>query len=436
MEKKLNETKEKLESSGCLLTKLILRRTNRVSEQLIKESEMELDKCVEIVQTSVNFFKDFSIDEVINATDIYPKLSKATIVCLQHFSKLKHSKYDFNRSLSLLEILCSNIFAKMISILKERNILLIDMESLKTIKKQSDELFSTWETQLVLQRNMLKDIAKRRNEKMRPLFLQYYEPLQQRLKDIFMFRENHEKLLHVFSNVLISSSSQFTSNNTTSTTAVTAQAGSGENENSTTNTGNSTTTNDGGHYMENELINELNDAYRSVIKIENDVFDLTPNGMSLWLSAQDVYERRLEKVELQMTRLLETRLNNSKSAEDMFRVFAIFNPLFFRSAIRNAVNSFRTSLVKNVAQDVSRLQAKFKLRYDESLEKQTADLRDIPPLAGQIIWAKQIENQLNMLMKRLEDVLGIDWGDHFEGNLLYRIIDMYMYMYKYPARLI
>jgi len=31
---------------------------------------------------------------------------------------------------------------------------------------------------------------------------------------------------------------------------------------------------------------------------------------------------------------------------------------------------------------------------------------DLPPTSGSIIWAKQVERQLNTYMKRVEDVLG------------------------------
>jgi hypothetical protein len=40
-------------------------------------------------------------------------------------------------------------------------------------------------------------------------------------------------------------------------------------------------------------------------------------------------------------RLLEERLGAAGSADEMFRVFSTFNPLFFRPAIKSAVNSFR-----------------------------------------------------------------------------------------------
>jgi dynein heavy chain 1 len=44
-------------------------------------------------------------------------------------------------------------------------------------------------------------------------------------------------------------------------------------------------------------------------------------------------------------------------------------------------------------------------------------IRDIPPVAGSIIWAKQIEHQLNMHMSHVEAVLGKDWATrHVDGQ--------------------
>lgn len=47
-----------------------------------------------------------------------------------------------------------------------------------------------------------------------------------------------------------------------------------------------------------------------------------------------------------------------------------------------------------------------------------SQLRDHPPISGAIIWAKQIERQLTMYMKRVEDVLGADWAIYAEGAKL------------------
>ena len=45
-------------------------------------------------------------------------------------------------------------------------------------------------------------------------------------------------------------------------------------------------------------------------------------------------------------------------------------------------------------------------------------IRNIPPITGSVIWAKQIERQLNMFMGRVEDVLGKDWETHVDRQKL------------------
>lgn len=47
-----------------------------------------------------------------------------------------------------------------------------------------------------------------------------------------------------------------------------------------------------------------------------------------------------------------------------------------------------------------------------------AQMRDLPPIAGAIIWARQIERQLFTYMKRVEDVLGKGWELYAEGQKL------------------
>jgi hypothetical protein len=47
-----------------------------------------------------------------------------------------------------------------------------------------------------------------------------------------------------------------------------------------------------------------------------------------------------------------------------------------------------------------------------------AQLRDLPPVAGAVIWARQIERQLAMYMQRVEDVLGKGWKLYAEGQKL------------------
>jgi dynein heavy chain 1 len=229
-----------------------------------------------------------------------------------------------------------------------------------------------------------KDVARRRSVVIRGFQFEH-EPLRTRLAQVYKFREQHERLVGVFSSVLSSAVS------VSETDA--------------------------------DLVAQLQEAYSSVVRNVSDVLDISPTGASMWQSSQQLYEKQVERIESKVTRLLEERLTAAVTADEMFRVFSTFNPLFFRPAIKNAVNSFRSTLVKNVQADVRRLQEKFKHRYDDSMERCTADIRDIPPLAGRIIWARQIENQLITLMKRMEDVLGVGWEDHFEGKQLKQVCE-------------
>ena len=47
-----------------------------------------------------------------------------------------------------------------------------------------------------------------------------------------------------------------------------------------------------------------------------------------------------------------------------------------------------------------------------------SQMRDLPPIAGAIIWAREIERQLSTYMKRVEDVLGKGWELYAEGQKL------------------
>lgn len=46
------------------------------------------------------------------------------------------------------------------------------------------------------------------------------------------------------------------------------------------------------------------------------------------------------------------------------------------------------------------------VQYAQSKCCKMSIVRDLPPVAGSIIWVKQIDYQLTMYLKRVEDVLG------------------------------
>jgi dynein heavy chain 1 len=138
-------------------------------------------------------------------------------------------------------------------------------------------------------------------------------------------------------------------------------------------------------------------------------------------------------VETQITEQLCDKLATAKNASEMFRVFSKFNALFFRPRVREAIQLYQTQLIERVKDDIKALHQKFKTQYSNSEASYMSQLRDLPPvsgtihfltcidvlpIAGAIIWAMQIERQLDTEMQRVEDVLGKGWELDVQGQKL------------------
>jgi dynein heavy chain 1, cytosolic len=117
-----------------------------------------------------------------------------------------------------------------------------------------------------------------------------------------------------------------------------------------------------------------------------------------------------------MTARLRDQLGTAKNVNEIFRIFGRFNALFVRPHIRGSIREYQTQLIQRFKDEIEALQEKFKAQYIQSKCYRMSKIRDIPPVAGSIIWAKQIERQLNMYMGRVEAVLGKGWETHVDGQ--------------------
>jgi len=61
-----------------------------------------------------------------------------------------------------------------------------------------------------------------------------------------------------------------------------------------------------------------------------------------------------------------------------------------------------------------------KKKYEKSQDRILDQMRDVPEVSGSIIWAKQIETQLDTYIARVESVLGKSWVQHVDGRRLHR----------------
>lgn len=118
--------------------------------------------------------------------------------------------------------------------------------------------------------------------------------------------------------------------------------------------------------------------------------------------AEKVYNDKTTRVEQAIIAMLRDRLATSKTSNEMFRVFSKFNALFIRPAIRGAIQEYQTRLIDNVKMDIASLHDKFRQQYSNSEAHEMSKLRDMPSVSGTIIFIKQIENQLDSYVQKVE----------------------------------
>lgn len=166
---------------------------------------------------------------------------------------------------------------------------------------------------------------------------------------------------------------------------------------------------------ESGALNKVQSAILALNKI--DVLDTTQDGTDQWQNAENRYNEDISKVENLIITRLRDKLSTCSTASDMFRCFSKFNALFIRPKIRGAIHEYQTLLIERVKDDIKKLHAKFTSQKHSSTMIAS---RDIPPVSAAIIWARQIQRQLALYMRRVEDVLGKGWEQYAEGQKLYQ----------------
>lgn len=93
---------------------------------------------------------------------------------------------------------------------------------------------------------------------------------------------------------------------------------------------------------------------------------------------------------------------------------------FYSCVLRDprAIREYQTQLIQRLKDDMETLHEKSKVQYNQTKACKMSHVRDLPPVSGSTIWAKQIDRQLTAYMRRVEEVLGKGWANHVEGQKL------------------
>ncbi|CAI7583026.1 unnamed protein product [Penicillium bialowiezense] len=396
MESALEGIDAQLQSEGVKLTMDILRHAKRYQPTLSFVADTGLKDATELVQKYNQLMRDFPLDELLSATSLQ-KVQESLNLIFNHLNKkLKICPYPIKRALSLVEAISGDLDKKIHELIAGHTILHLDYREFRSLMKITQAIWRTWDENLKEFTNVARESTRRRNEKFIPIKINArHDKTRERVKYVDTFRINHEQLQKTIINVL------------------------GPNSSSSAET-NAGVDADGAVIVEEigdvDAVEEVAHAYAALKNV--DVLDVSPSGSFNWEQAEIAYSERTSRVENSIIARLRDRLATAKNANEMFRVFSKFNALLVRPKIRGAIGEYQTQLIDNVKRDISALHERFKQQYGNSEAHAMAQLRDLPPVSGAIIWTRQIEHQLDGYMRKVENVLGENWHLHSEGQKL------------------
>ncbi|GJE97982.1 Dynein heavy chain N-terminala domain-containing protein [Phanerochaete sordida] len=380
LERALEGIENQLRSDEVNMVMDCLRNAKRFRATVSFIADTGLKDATDTVHKFNQLMKDFPLNELLSATDL-DKIQESIVMIFGHLNrKLKLSPYPIRRALPLVEAISRDFNDQLLRVLTSHRLLYTPYETFERLLSQAMNIFRTWDDHIKEFTNVAREVTRKRSEKFIPIkVVPAHAKLQDRIRYLRDWRKQHEQLAVM-------------------TAPTKGLAGVG--------------TEIGGVDMEEEV----KEAYEVMKRI--DVLDVSVEGSEIWVAAENAYNEHVARVENQIIARLRDRLGTARNANEMFRVFSKFNALFVRPKIRGAIQEYQTQLIDSVKEDIQRLHHKFKTQYRFSEAYHMSQMRDLPPISGAIIWAKQIDRQLQTYMKRVEDVLGKGWELYAEGQKL------------------
>ncbi|RKO87762.1 dynein heavy chain, N-terminal region 1-domain-containing protein, partial [Blyttiomyces helicus] len=391
LERELTQIEKQTKAVPIAFTLEVLQNAKRFHATVSFHADTRLKDAIEITSRYSQVMKDFPLNELLSATDI-EKIRDSLPLIFGHLNKkLKLHPYPMERAIQLVEAISRDLHDQLLRVRGNRRLMYLDYDDFEKAVNGCLEVFAIWENQQREFVAMARNVMTKRSTARPPLKIQpAHNKLQERINFVKDFRRQHEQLHNTIIKVMRPEKVGFL--------AAESVGGRGIN------------------LSDSDAIAEVALAYEAVKNI--DVLDVTPEGTEIWVAAEVSYNEHVARVENQIIARLRDRLGTAKNANEMFRVFSKFNALFVRPKIRGAISEYQSQLIDSVKEDIKKLHDKFKVHYRKSEAFHMSYLRDVPPVSGAIVWARQIERQLGLYMRRVEDVLGKGWELYTEGQKL------------------
>ena len=395
LESALKSIDSQTRNDGVQLTLDILQHAKRYQVKVSFYADTRLKEALETVQKYNLLMREFPMDELLASTTL-EKVQSSLDTIFGHLNrKLRFTTYPIARALPLVHAISGDLDRQLHSLLHGRTLMHLEFKDFEAVMDVAENIWSTWDEHAKDFTNVARELMRKRPEKFIPIkVVGRHSKTQDRMNYIRTFRVNHEQLQRTIVSVLGNKDSRNTVADEVDGDQVVLVEEMGD----------------------VDAVQEVAQAYAALKDV--DVLDVSEEGTQIWVQAESTYNERTSRVENSIIARLRDRLATAKGAAEMFRVFSKFNALFVRPKIRGAIREYQSQLLDHVKHDISDLHERFKQQYGHSEAHAMAQLRDLPPIAGAIIWARQIERQLDGYMQKVENVLGQEWALQTEGQKL------------------
>ncbi|KAK6589101.1 dynein heavy chain [Cryptosporidium xiaoi] len=407
-ERSLQQILKQVQSPEVEWSLTVLRQSKRFLAAISLEVDTGLKQSLERVQNINSLIHDIPISDLLVANSI-DEVTSAVGAFFQQLRKIKSAvSYPISRVFQLVEVYSGDMTKQLNKVLQGgqgggNSLMTLEFPVFEHLVNGCNELGQIWEDEWRELKDIIRDLIKKRglSERAHPKMDFAHVPLLQRLNDIVVFRKQHQKLKETLLE-LLSLQSKTESGDTADDGSKSALSNLGLERNN------------GLDALQSLAKKDLQQAYFCVSNIN--ILDLSELGLETWEAAKQAYNNKVDASETLLIKQLREQLSGCKNTLEMFRILGRYNPLFFRSRIRSAVEEYQSILLEKVQTDFKLLQQRYQDPYQKSAASQFSSLRDIPNIGGMLIWSHLLQGRIQSIYQKLEDIFGPNWEFESQGH--------------------
>ncbi|TRY53342.1 Dynein heavy chain [Cryptosporidium tyzzeri] len=402
-ERSLQQILKQVQSPEVEWSLSVLRQSKKFLAAISLEVDTGLKQSIEKVQNINTLIHDIPINDLLVATSI-DEITSAVTLFFQQLKKIKGAaSYPISRTFQLVEVYSNDMTKQMYKVLQNNpttSLMLLEFPLFEHLVNGCNELGQVWEDEWRELKEVIRDLIKKRglSERAHPKMDFAHVPLIQRLNDIVIFRKQHQKLKDTLLELLSIQNSP-SSNEQTDQNPLSAL---GIEQNS------------GIDALQSLAKKDLQQAYACVANIN--ILDLSAIGLETWEAGKQAYNNKVDASETLLIKQLREQLSGCGNTLEMFRILGRYNPLFFRPRIRSAVEEYQSILLEKVQSDFQLLQLRYQNPYQRSAASQFSCLRDIPNIGGMLVWSHLLQERIQSIYFKLEDIFGPNWEFESQGH--------------------